>query len=242
MNTQISARCDRRERWIQRLIRPTTTEATAPTLPCGIQRDNYEPTNAFVHDHAVKTQERTLLAPPFDHRRPACEPQPPAWPRDRWWATRHSAEPKMGPPNASGLQMDPALRTNLPSAPSLGHRGRPTTATPPFSTRPATTTRHRWPNRLGAWLGLRTIVQTKLPHYAAMGMIEVRYDYRPKPPLKEPTDDDHPNRLRRESHAIEPKIGHRRRRKGGCPGPTTGTATSPPTASEHHRPAAGRSR
>ena len=47
---------------------------------------------------------------------------------------------------------------------------------------------HRWPNRLGAWLGLRTIVQTKLPHYAAMGMIEVRYDYRPKPPLKEPTD------------------------------------------------------
>ena len=48
--------------------------------------------------------------------------------------------------------------------------------------------RHRWPNRLGAWLGLRTIVQTKLPHYAEMGMIEVRYDYRPKPPLKEPTD------------------------------------------------------
>ena len=47
---------------------------------------------------------------------------------------------------------------------------------------------HRWPNRLGAWLGLRSIVRTKLPHYAAMGMIEVRYDYRPKPPLKEPID------------------------------------------------------
>ena len=42
---------------------------------------------------------------------------------------------------------------------------------------------HRWPNRIAAWLGLRTIVQTKLPHYAAMGMVEVRYDHRTKPTL-----------------------------------------------------------
>jgi len=37
---------------------------------------------------------------------------------------------------------------------------------------------HRWPNRLSAWLGVRSIVQTKLPHYAAMGMVEVRYERR----------------------------------------------------------------
>jgi len=31
---------------------------------------------------------------------------------------------------------------------------------------------------LGAWLGHRGIVRTKLPHYAAIGMVEVRYERR----------------------------------------------------------------
>ncbi len=39
----------------------------------------------------------------------------------------------------------------------------------------------RWPNRIAAWLGLRSLLRARWPAMATLGLIEVWYDYHPKP-------------------------------------------------------------